>query len=213
MSATLVQERSSFISKVYSLFIASLVVAGIGASVGMSMNLEYRGSLSLVGLLLLFLAGAVRTIPGLNVGALFLFTFVEGLTFGPIFNIFQEAGRMDIVYQSLEITGGSFLALTLYVFIAKEDFNWLGAIVWPALIGMLITGLLNVFWPMGGTAFTVYLYLGVLLFIGFILYDTSRIVTRYPDDHYAAGAIDLFLDFINLFMFVLQLLGGRASRD
>ncbi|MBI3891214.1 MAG: GlyGly-CTERM sorting domain-containing protein, partial [Candidatus Wallbacteria bacterium] len=76
-------------AKVYALFIASLGVAAAGSAVGMSMGFRYSGALSLVSLLLLFLAAAVRTVPVLNVGALFLFTFVEGLTLGPIFNAFQ----------------------------------------------------------------------------------------------------------------------------
>ncbi len=206
MSAELISQRAEFIKKVYSFFLASLMVAGLGVSLGPQVPAGMTLFIWLASLAMLVFCYVVRRSEPINIVALFGFTFLSGLSIGPLIHSLDMAGLMPVVYQALGITIGVFVGLTLYVFIAKEDFSWLGAFLFPALIGLLLVSVMSWFWPLSSGAYKIYLGFGTLLFVAYILYDTSMIVTRYPDDEYVTGAIELYLDFINLFLFILRLL-------
>ena len=205
-SAT-VGERMAFLKKVYGLLTVSLLVAVVGANIGQSLNPGLMIPLFIAEIVMIFVAMAVRRKPYWNLAALFAFTGLSGLTLGPVMLIYNAA----VVQEALVLTVVIFASLTMYVFVSKKDFSFLSGFLITGLIVVIVGSLLNAFLfqsPMGEFVLSAG---GVILFSGFILYDTSNILRNYDVQDYTSATLALYLDVLNLFLFLLRLLGG--SRD
>jgi len=134
------------------------------------------------------------------------FTLCEAYTIGVICAMYYENGLGNIVLQALMLTAAVFMSLTAYTFTTKKDFSCLGAGLFGALIVLLVWGLLNMIFDFGGIGRMVFSLFGTLLFSGYILYDTSQIMHNLGPDDYVEGAINLYLDIINLFLYLLEFL-------
>jgi FtsH-binding integral membrane protein len=116
------------------------------------------------------------------------------------------------------ITAISFGGLSLYGYTTKRDLSAFGTFLMMGLIGLLIAGVVNIFLQSAMLHF-IYSAVGVLLFAGLTAYDTQAIKNTYfqvqnsaaEDKSAIMGAVRLYLDFINLFMFLLQFLGARRG--
>ena len=222
IASSVVQEDASvqmgFLQKVYSLFLLGLVSATAGAFTTMTDPDVARAVLghfiivTLVYFGVFFLALAVRKTPGINIVALLAFTFVSGAYFAPALMLaVLKTGSMDVVFQAAAITGSIFVGLTAYTFISKKDFSFLGGIVYVGLFAVIGIMLVNFFIQSEAATIAVS-WIGSVLFSLFILFDTSRIMRTHESDEYVSGALSLYLDFINLFLFVLRILsGGRRN--
>jgi modulator of FtsH protease len=210
--------QMAFLQKVYSLFLLGLVAAVGGAYTTMTNPDIMRamaahfwiGFVAFFGVF--FLAMYVRKIPGLNILALLSFTFVSGAFLAPalMLAVFRT-GSMDVVFQAAGITCSIFVGLTAYTFISKKDFSFLGGIVYVGIFAVMGIMLVNMF-VQSQAADMAISWIGAVLFSLFILFDTSRIMRTHQSDEYVSGAISLYLDFINLFLFVLRILsGGRRN--
>jgi FtsH-binding integral membrane protein len=144
--------------------------------------------------------------PGLNMVALFSFTTIAGLMIGPMLSMYIAAGAGGIVVEALALTTITFVGLTAYVIISKKDFSFMSGFLMTGLIILIVGGLINIFLQSSLMHF-VFSAAGVLLFSGFILYDTSNILRRYSTDDYVSATVSLFLDIFNLFIHLLSLLG------
>jgi modulator of FtsH protease len=219
------QTQMAFLQKVYSLFLLGLFSTFGGALLTLSnpsiMNLIFGNIIGIIVLIvayfgLFFLTSAVRKTPGVNVLALLAFTFVSGLMIVPaILRAVTQTGSMGVVLDASVITGSIFLGLTAYTFITKKDFSFLGGIVVIgtfAVIGiMLLLGLLSLFHIQSESAYLALAWIGSVLFSLWILYDTSNIMRMHESDEYVAGALALYLDVINLFLFILRILSSRRN--
>ncbi|AJD43154.1 MULTISPECIES: Bax inhibitor-1/YccA family protein [Rhizobium] len=122
----------------------------------------------------------------------------------------------ESVVQTFFITAASFGALSLYGYSTKRDLSAMGSFLIMGLFGLIIASLVNIFLASSAMQFAISV-IGVLIFAGLTAYDTQRIKEMYfeADDVAVAGrkaiigALTLYLDFINLFMFLLQFLGNR----
>jgi modulator of FtsH protease len=163
-----------------------------------------------------FAASAMRRAPGVNVVALFGYTFITGLFLAPSIFFAQllasHGASLDAspVRDSFLLTGAAFTGLTGYVFISKKDFSFLGASLSMGLWVVLGAMLLSIFVHSAALSLAV-ASVGVLLFSGYILYDTSRLL-RDPEADAVSAALRLFLDVVNLFMFLLRILSSNRSR-
>jgi FtsH-binding integral membrane protein len=137
--------------------------------------------------------------------ALFAFTGVSGLTLGPVMLVYQA----DAIQQALVLTVLIFGALTLYVMVSKRDFSFLGGFLITGLIVVIVGSLLNAFLFQSPAAEFMIAAGGVVLFSGFILFDTSNILRHYDVQDYTSATLALYLDVLNLFLFLLRLLGNR----
>jgi FtsH-binding integral membrane protein len=116
------------------------------------------------------------------------------------------------------ITAGTFAAMSIYGYTTQRDLSQFGSFLFMGLIGIVIASLVNVFLASSALQFAVSV-IGVLVFTGLTAYDTQRIKEMYyaGDGHEVAGkkaimgALRLYLDFINLFMMLLQLMGTRRN--
>ena len=210
VAAGSVEERLMFLKKVYGLLTLSLLVA-VGAAM-ISPQIVPPGMfwpLFIAYFVLSLVAYFVRRKPGINLIALFSFTAVTGLMLGMVASVY-DAG---VVEDALILTVVIFASLTGYVIASKKDFSFLGSFLFTGLIIIIVGGLLSAFIfhnPMGEFIIAGG---GVFLFSGFILYDTSNILRRYSVDDYVGGTLDLFMDVILLFMYLLRLLSLLTGRN
>jgi FtsH-binding integral membrane protein len=151
-------------------------------------------------------AQAVRHVPGVNLLALFGFTTLTGIVISPLLFIISQINPASIM-QAGVLTVGIFGGLTAYVFISRRDFSFLRGMVVTGLIVVILAGILNIFIASSALGFAV-AAATLLLFSGFVLYDTSNIIRRYPTNEYVAGALSLYLDAFNIFLALLRLLNA-----
>ena len=199
------EERLAFLKKVYGLLTISLLTATVGAFFGQALNPGLMFPLFIVEIGLIFFAMAVRRKPVWNLVALFAFTTLSGVTLGPVMLVYS----LGAIQEALVLTVVIFASLTFYVVLSKKDFSFLSGFLITGLVIVIIGSLLNAFLfqsPMGEFVISAG---GVLLFSGFILYDTSNILRNYDVQDYTSATLALYLDILNLFLFLLRLLSGR----
>ena len=137
-----------------------------------------------------------------------------GVWLAPLFIVYEIG---TIVY-TLFITAGTFGAMSVYGYFTKSDLSKMGSFLMMALFGLIIAMIVNIFWANSAMEWVISI-VGVLIFVGLTAWDTQQTkqlaaLNLSPDlsDKLATmAAMNLYLDFINLFIFLLRILGG--SRD
>ncbi len=140
------------------------------------------------------------------------FAALMGLSLASIFLVFTGESIVRVFF----ITAASFGGLSLWGYTTKRDLTGMGSFLFMGLIGLIIAMVVNIFLSSSALQFVISA-IGVLIFAGLTAYDTQKIKEMYweGDDVLATGrkaimgALRLYLDFINLFMFMLQFLGNR----
>lgn len=218
------QWRKEFIGKVYAILgtqlfvtvtISALMMFYGGA--GLVLWTRTRGSwayhLSLFGTLFtLLLVFCFRQKSPLNLVFLGLFTLCESYMIGMICAFYAAAGMSALVIEAFAITSVIFVALTLFTMQSKINFDFLGVGLGVALLVLIVWGLFTMLFFDSFVMHQLYALAGTVIFALYIVYDTHLIINRLTYDEYILGAINLYLDFINMFLFVLQLLSG-GRRD
>ncbi len=142
-----------------------------------------------------------------------VYAVLNGVTFSTLFYVYT----MGSLASTFFITAGTFGVMSAVGFFIKKDLSVMGKILLMALIGIIIATVVNVFLGSQGLDLIV-TYLGVLIFVGLTAYDTQKIKNMFlmaPDasahtQKYAVlAALTLYLDFINLFLYLLRLFGNR----
>ncbi|EPX73607.1 uncharacterized protein SOCG_02826 [Schizosaccharomyces octosporus yFS286] len=140
---------------------------------------------------------------------LFTFTALEGLTLGTAISFFSAR----IILEAVFITLGIFVALTAFTFQSKYDFSRLGGFLYISLWTLVLSPLVFMFMPSMPLAELAFAGFGTLVFCGYILYDTHNILHRYSPEEFIMSSLMLYLDFINLFVRVLQIVGMLQDDD
>ena len=208
-----VEERMGFVRKVYALFFAATLFAVGGVGLGLAFPPVMMAIIAHPWLTFFALIGgvmgaqAVRLVPGVNLLALFAFTTLTGVVISPAIAVYTRLNPASILQAGL-LTVGIFGGLTAYVFVSKKDFSFMRGMVTTGLIVVFLAAVLNLF-VVGSSAFAFGISCAaLLLFSGFVLYDTSNIIRRYPVNEYVAGALDLYLDAFNIFLALLRILNA-----
>ena len=216
-------------NKVYGLMsVAMLVTAGVAWGVGTSDLLNFlrtpEGGMTIFGwvimfapLAMVFAFGALINKLSAAGAQLFFYTFaaVMGLSLAWIFKVFTGVS----IAQTFLITSIAFAGLSLYGYVTKRDLSGMGTFLMMGLIGLLVAMVVNIFLASSALAFAISV-IGLLIFAGLTAYDTQKIKADYiahaqaMDSEWLAksaimGALNLYLDFINMFMFLLQFMGNR----
>lgn len=216
-----VQERMSegslglFIKQTYQLFAASLLAASAGAYVGIGMAsfiASWFWGLVILEFVFLFGLYAAKRKAGINMVLLFGFTFLSGLTLTPLLSsVLGMAGGASIVANAFILTTVAFGGLSVFAMNTKRDFTTMGKMLFIALIVIVVAGLMNIFFQSPILQLAI-ASISSILFSAFILYDTQNII-RGAYETPIEGAIALYLDFLNLFVSLLQILGIFGSSD
>ena len=213
-------ERVRFMKKVYALLLSSSL-AGVGGGVVGVLNFEAIAKWYIVLIILefamIFFTMAVRKVSTINTMALYTFAFISGLTLAPLLvlamQMLGEKQGMLLIGEALGLTAAVFIGLSVYVFTTKKDFSWMGGMLFIGIFILLGAMIIGFF--VGGLTYHLAISVGgVLLFAGFILYDTSMIMKYYATDEHVMAALGLYIDVLNLFVFLLRiLLLIASSRD
>jgi modulator of FtsH protease len=147
-----------------------------------------------------------------SIPLVFFFTGFLGYTTGPIVNFYLGmANGGDIVMTALSMTGITFLGLSAYAVSSRKDFTFMGGFLMIGLILVVIASLANIFFAIPALSLAISA-VGVLVFSGFILYDTSRMVNG-GETNYVMMTVSLYLNILNLFLMLLHLTGALSGGD
>lgn len=218
-------------NKVYGLMsVAMLLTAGVALSVGTSDFLLsiFRDPMTLrpnmlgwvvmfAPLGMVFAFGALINKMSAAAAQLFFYAFaaVMGLSMAWIFKAFTDTS----IASTFLVTSISFASLSIYGYVTKRNLAPMGTFLMMGLVGLIVAMIANMFLQSSGLAFAIP-FIGVLIFAGLTAYDTQNIKNSYIQHAQAMdrewlgksaimGALNLYLNFINLFMFLLQFLGNR----
>jgi len=158
------------------------------------------------------ISGAINKLSSVAATALFyLFAVVNGLMLCTVFLAYSPAA----ITKTFFITAGTFGAMSVYGYFPPNDLSKVGSFLFMALIGLIIASVVNIFLH-SSTLDWIVSIAGVLIFIGLTAWDTQQIKTmamNMPADSISklatVGALSLYLDFINLFIYLLRILGNR----
>jgi FtsH-binding integral membrane protein len=166
--------------------------------------------------LVMTIASAINRINAAVATSLFLlYSAVNGFVLSMLFIHYTKAS----LGATFIVTAGTFGAMSLYGYVTKRDLTRIGSLLFMALIGIILASLVNMFWH-NSLLYWGITYLGVLVFVGLTAYDTQRlrvIASQTAKDPRLAsrmaivGSLMLYLDFINLFLMLLRLLGDRRQ--
>lgn len=141
-----------------------------------------------------------------------IYSILNGVTMSLLFLAYTEA----TITSTFFVTAGTFAAVSLYGYVTKSDLSSWGSIFMMALIGIIIASIVNIFMD-SSTLYWIITYAGVLIFVGLTAYDTQKIkhaifASDASETAYKIalmGALELYLDFINLFIYLLRIFGNR----
>ena len=216
----------SFVANVFAYMTLALVISGVAAywfaASGMILNLLQTSKFLMWGIMLAPLAAvlvmnfAFNRLSYTALIAIFLaYSFTTGLSLSVIFLIYSTA----TIAKVFLITAGLFATMAVIGYTTKTDLTKLGSILMMAVIGIVIASVVNWFMK-SDTMDYVISCVGVLVFTGLIAYDTQKVKrigagvefgTATAGKLAVMGALSLYLDFINLFLFLLRIFGGRKD--
>lgn len=211
------QISSTFFGRVVMFFGAAIGISAIGAYIGFN---QIAG------------AEALSKLPGLMIGAMIVelvliftshwwsqnrplnyilfaaFAFLSGFTVAPIIFQLVLQGSGGLVTQALLATTLTFIAAGLVAWKTNINMFRFQGFLFMGLIGMIIVGILGIFFPFGSLMESIYSFGGILLFTGFIMFDIQRVRYNVVQNEIEV-ALALYLDIFNLFLFVLRFLDRR----
>ncbi len=200
----------AFLKKTYQLLGASMIAAAAGAYATMPYAetvIQYKWFIFGFELFMLFVGlGMTRNKPGLNLAALFVFTFATGVSLVPLLSYIIGAGNGAMIGNAFLMTSVLFGSLSLFAINSKTDFSSWGKPLFIILIVVIIASLINAF-LLHSPIMHIIITAGILLLFGiFTIYDTQNIINGAYESEVDA-AVSLYLDFLNMFTAILQLLG------
>ena len=209
-------ERATLVRRTYLLVLAGVLVTMGGVAFAFSqpalmLAVARHPWISMLAVLApLFAAQALRDRFPANIGLVLAFTFAEGVFLAP-FLAMLEARQPGVTLQAGVLTGSTFGVLTAYAWLSRRDFSAWGGFLITGVWVLLGTSLLNYFVFKSSTGELWIAAVGTLIFSGLLVFDTWRLRNVYGPDDYVPAAVNIYLDLLNLFLFILRLLGGRRD--
>ena len=163
-----------------------------------------------LGMVLLLSFGIQRMSLGATQRSVWVYAALVGLSLAGIILVYTQASIARVFF----ITAATFAAMSLYGYTTRSDLSRFGSFLFMGLIGIVLAGLVNLFIHSSALQFAISV-IGVVVFVGLTAYDTQRIKEMYFEGDGAViagkkaimGALQLYLDFINLFILLLQFMG------
>ncbi|MES2766217.1 MAG: Bax inhibitor-1/YccA family protein [Bacteroidota bacterium] len=224
--SAIVEAQKQYLAKVYAWMVGGLLLTGIvsyaiaGSETFLNM-LSENPSILWISLLaelglVIALSAAINKISPMVAGAMFLaYSFLNGITLSLLFMAYTAESLTSTFF----IAAGMFGAMSIYGFVTKRDLSGMGSFMFMGLIGLIIASLVNM-WLQSPMINWVASIIGVIIFTGLTAYDTQQLKEQYalesgPDGAALAqkgaiiGALKLYLDFLNLFLMLLRVMGNR----
>lgn len=218
------REQARFITKVFGWMSVALAITGAMAMYTATseslLSFVFGSKITFFGLIILelvlvgFLSARIRRMNATTATAIFVgYSLLNGLTLSSIFLLYTSSS----IASTFFITAGTFAVFALVGYTTKTDLTRLGSLLFMAVIGIIIASVVNMFLGSSQLDYIIS-FVGVLVFTGLVAYDTQKIKEMNiignegtDEDRKEAimGALTLYLDFINLFIFLLRLFGDR----
>jgi len=217
--------QSRFFNAVYAWMAAGLALTAVVAWAvadspslrAMAMNLPVVIVAFIVEIgLVMAISGAINRISASTATALFmLYAAINGFTLSILVLLYTATS----LGGTFAVTAGTFAAMSLYGYTTQRDLTRMGSLLFMALIGIIIASVVNMFFA-SSLLYWGITYLGVLVFVGLTAYDTQklRVIATQTGSNPAlasrlavVGSLSLYLDFINLFLLLLRLMGNRRN--
>jgi len=215
---------SGFFSKVYSWMTAGLALTALASVFTLSsesmLQLIFGNKMVFYGLiiaelgLVVALSAAINKVSAITATLMFLgYSTLNGITFAAIFLVYTQSS----IASTFFVASGTFAAMSIYGFATKRDLTGWGSFLFMGLIGIIIASVVNIFLQ-SEMIYWVTSYIGVFVFVGLTAYDTQKIKmigqAGFADEEHQKkaailGALRLYLDFINLFLMLLRVMGNR----
>lgn len=203
-----------------ALLISGVAAWGVGTSPELSRILMKNPGLCFILILAEFglvmgISLAINKMSASTATALFIaYSLLNGITLSFIF----LAYNIGTIASAFAVTAGTFTVMALVGTVTKMDLSGFGTFFLMLLFGLIIASIVNIFW-VNDTLAQIINYVGVLIFTGLTAYDAQKVKQMYlaqEDDHpetlrkiAVLGALTLYLDFVNLFLFILRIFGRR----
>lgn len=155
----------------------------------------------------------VKKNKGIGYSFLFAFTTISGVTLYPVVKIYGSVIGADLVLLALLITTAMFGGLSVYAYFSKTNFRFLGGFLLASTIGLILLGIMSLFISFGGFTNLLWSAFGILVFSGWVLYDISEYKHCVPAEEVPFAALNLYLDFVNLFLYVLRFIASIVGDD
>ncbi len=200
---------SGLLAKVFGLLAFSFAASAVGGLVGYRLSPSWFLPLILVEFGLIFAVQRMREREGWNVALLYTFTFVSGMTLGPIIAAYTSAGLGLVVLQAAGVTAAMTVGLSFYALGTKRDLSGLQTYVFLGLLGLIVASVANI-WVGGPALYALLSWGGALLFSVLLVFDVNR--TRRAEDTLGNAVVitlGIYLDIVNLFLFILRILSGN----
>lgn len=218
---------SALMRKVYIWMTMGLAMTGLTAAYVATnqrlMETIFSNRLTFFGLiiaelaLVFFLSSRIMRMSFPTAGLMFAaYSILNGATLSVIFLAYST----DVIATTFLVTAGTFGAMSLAGFIIKRDLSAMGRFFFMALIGLIIASIVNIFVASSALYWGI-TYLGVLLFAGLTVYDTQKIKMMFLEHGNEVnnntmklallGSLTLYLDFVNLFLYLLRIFGGNRN--
>jgi FtsH-binding integral membrane protein len=217
-------EQQRFMVRVYNWMTAGLAITGFMAFYVSSnetiMNIIFGNPImpivlmiAQIGLVFWLASRVMQMSVSQATGVFMLYAGLTGITFSFIFVVYTSAS----ITSTFLVTAGTFGAMSLYGYTTKKDLTSWGSFLFMGLIGIIIASVVNIFMQ-SSMMHMIITYAGVLIFVGLTAYDTQKIKemnilgnegTDEDTKEAIRGALTLYLDFINLFLMLLRLMGDR----
>ncbi len=204
----------------FALLISGVAAWAVGTSPELSRKLVTSPGLCIVLFLVeiglvIWISAGINKMSAATATALFIaYSLVNGVTLSFIFIAYTQT----VIASAFAVTAGTFAAMAIYGSVTKTDLTRFGNLFLMALIGLVIASVVNMFW-MNNTFNLIISYVGVLVFVGLTAYDAQKIKMMFLESGMEnsetvrkiaiLGALSLYLDFINLFLYILRIFGRR----
>jgi len=209
-----VNERLGFIRRTYVHLLGMLIGVGAVCAIAIKTGIMARFTMPI---LIVGFIGVIFVVPRLVASRVsrskqYLGAGICTLFYGLLISPLVQYAPAGVLTNAFVLTCCVFVGLTAYVFTTKKDFSWMRGMLTAGIFLALGIGIISLFFGgFGGTSSMLYSGFIVVLFAGYILYDTSNVLHHYPTDAYVAAAIALMIDFVTMFYYIAMLLMG--SRD
>jgi modulator of FtsH protease len=211
-------ERATLVKRTYGLVFLSILVTMAGAAFAFqqqalmdAVSQHYIIAMICVFAPLFMAQRVAREFPK-NIILTFLFAFAEGVWLAPLLSL-SDRQAPGVVAQAGLLTFAAFGILSLYAVFSRRDFSAWGSFFTVGLFVLIVAMVINMFVASaaGGMWIAV---IGVLIMSGLLVFDTWRILRSgaYGQDDYVLATVSIYLDLINMFLFILSLLGGGNRR-
>jgi len=219
MERSVVQTRAAgSLGHIMQTLALALLFSFIGTLVGSLLNIppSIIMVLAIVQVVMIIAAVVIRIRKAKTIGYGFLFAFtgITGLTLYPIIEYYGSVMGANLVSGAFLATTAIFAGLSFYAYRSQRDFSFLGGFLFAATIGLIVMAVINIFVDFGGMMNMIYALAGVLIFSGWILYDVSQYRYGVAAEEVPYAVLNLFLDIINLFLYLLRFLAAiTGNRD